>query len=398
MNPRQSLITSVIKSLRFFMILLLLATSAEAATPIKNFWPMSDVSSGINRPWWRYTWTNGEAFTFPFNWICTTGAQQDTLTYLSRNDHAFAPPRTQVVVNMTKENICGYWSPTTGRHLRWYSEGWKEAKGSENVHGDILNFLSFRGWTLWERDTSVNTGLFNTLLYPGISPSYVIAGGTGDYIAGSMARQRHLKKGVLGTRVAAERKFPTYGIVPDESVKLKLRLTSGHPELGPNFLQQYDFGHWYNRGNVNGVTYHGCGPVADITTASATCEGEPVGNIKAVWRLRTIPSDYKYIDKLGNSHDVIYSGFAEGIDGDAIVCEEWFFAEDIGPIAMAQYPITTTVGQCLDKLALAHGGVSDPEGYYANPDTRERIIGFQWLEDYCLDNCWVGETSAPPTP
>lgn len=382
---------------------------AEAQVVEQDFWPMDDVSD-LNRPWWRFRWTNGGNYpqdkcAVDFTRHCTKGEQQDGLIYLSTNQHAFEPPRTQTVVNVVKEDFCGYWSPTTDRQLRWYAEGWKEAMATEEA-GETLSFLSFRGWTEWTMGEQ-NTGIYTTSLYPPMPDAdFVVDGAIGAYREKTMARQVHLENNVWS---GAEDKFPTYTAVPDESLPLELQITSGQAELGGNFFEQHDGTSWQPRGtDIQNLTYHGCNAVLEdgdegMATASATCMSgsdiDPGG--LAVWRLSTRPTSYQF-----NGHDVIYVAYAEGpeaadvpgVPGGTVVCEEWFFAENVGPIAIAQLPIMDSVQQCIDELAMSNGGLADPQAYYQSQATLDRIIGYQWLEDYCHDFCWVGDTNEAPTP
>ncbi|MEM7352555.1 MAG: hypothetical protein AAF657_17275 [Acidobacteriota bacterium] len=392
-------------------LLLVLAAEAAAVPPTQDFWPMNEVSSGVNRPWWHFKWTNGGTYPPDSDIECPAGDVQDTLTYLSLNNHAF-DPRSHTVVNMVKEGRCAYWAPTGNQeseaHLRWYTEGWQEALASANSAGETLNFISFRGWTIWERDTSVNnnTATYHSPLSSGMAEDYVIEGATGSYRPNTVARQRHLIGNDPTSRLLAEAQFPTYAVVPDESLRLRLQLTSGQPDLGPIRFQQHDGSAWQDRGNVANLTYRGCpgvtgGPGA-IATLSPYCDGEPVSPThEAVWRLWTRPTDYKYEDKDGIEREVIYTAYVEGIEGiedQKMVCEEWFFAEGVGPIAIAELPATASIADCFEQLAMSNCGLDDPYAYYNSSATQDRIIGFQWLEDYCLDNCWVGNTNSPPTP
>ncbi|MCG8455537.1 MAG: hypothetical protein MI919_04585 [Holophagales bacterium] len=395
----------------------LLGGAVEAQVPYQNFWPFpTPTELGSANHWWKFTWTNGGSH---YNGSCAQGVSQNTLTYLDNNELAFNGD-DRVVVRFIKDDDCAYWAPGKDWALKWYGRGWQEATGTDDGLGDTLNFLSFRGWSVWQPTPDKVTQAYKFPPALGGTPFHQIEQGFDGYLDNTGVTQIHLEDGNEGTRAAAEARMPAYTLVADEALNLDLIVSS----IASNTSLTQD---GTNRGNLSGdpgsgldpVTYHGCPAFAtinDLNSGTAACESPAAPGAEENWRLYVRETQYLFEGK-----PVVYAGFAEGTEGyerdqngDLIldpqgnpiplklVCEEWFLAKDVGPIAVAQLPLTTSVAGCLAQLALndCNGdGVGDgfdtddfssPEDYYQN--ILPRIQGYKVLDDRCASsNCSIYE-------
>ncbi|MCC6559245.1 MAG: hypothetical protein IT372_40480 [Polyangiaceae bacterium] len=362
------------------------AASELGVAPASNYWPLPSESitwadeQEERAYWWKLLWTRGSQRWDPNDdpAACPAGAQHSVLMSAVRMADGAFNATPLISVNMLKQHPCAYWYPRAGtdRALRWYSLGYRAASGIQ-VGGQSVNFLSFRGWSVWDQEhggSTVHSGNGTESLASRFS--YTFRDGF---------RIQNWSNGAI-----EEGRMPPYAVVPDRAVNVDITVAAaGTSARNPD-------GTLYPGSTLNTgapiepryCRYSASGGWSDLRFTPDDCSGSPGGQAtsgKWVMVNRSTTASYA-------GSPVVYVGFWEDGDvaGDALgVCEEWWFAKDVGPVYLVQHP-PADLATCRQQLAINHSlypglvAIHTPSLYVQSPLTLQRSIGTMSLQKHCV--------------
>jgi hypothetical protein len=331
-------------------------------SPQHHYWPLPPAGKIY---WWTYLWADG------FNYRCTGPLPAGKMALVAQNLHDGAfrsnqPGVEQLIsISFFKSIDCSYWSPNRGEILRWYCRGYR---GWHNGSTLIANILSFRGHSRWCMDRSGNTILKRGTL----NADFINGRYTGESATDPNLNVTYPAPPlVLGTRYgdvffnsepAYANTLPPYPVVPDRPLNLDVTVSTFYRNIGTGRQ-----GWWDTRQ---------CDP------SGRPCVGVDSGTTWFVsWK--EVPG-YTYQGK-----KVHYAGFCEpGLQSTTVgPTEEWWFAEDIGPIYVIAYPFSTLA----QSKALLYGTSVYPNpSLDQSPETHiqrrlNTMIGFHTLTGFSID-------------
>jgi hypothetical protein len=270
-----------------------------------------------------------------------------------------------ISISFFKAVDCTYWYPNRNESLRWYCRGYRPWHQGNNL---VANILSFRGHSRWCTDRSGNTifkrGAANAEFINGRytvatcsdpntnvshpSPPLVVGTRYGDVFTN--ANPPHAST------------IPPYAVLPDRPLNLDVTATTFYRDIGSGRQ-----GWWDTRQ---------CDP------SGRPCVGVDRGLTWFVsWK--EVPG-YTYAGK-----KVQYAGFCEpGLQPTTIgATEEWWFAEDIGPIYIIAYPFSTLAQS---RLLLYGTSVYPNPGLDQTPEAHiqrrlDSMVGYLSLTSRCID-------------
>jgi hypothetical protein len=301
--------------------------------PQNHVWPLPSVGQEY---WWVFEWAGDSSCTGKKVGIWATHFEGSS----QKGDGAFQR-EDLISINFLKDAACAYWGPGTDHLFRWYSRGFVQVSdGVQDIKtgGMVDSFLSFRGHSEWCPDRGLNN------LFKDGSTTHFTINGVYTYTCANGAHS--FQKGYRYGRYDGEY-MALYASVPDRPFTANtLRLDSS---VGPNA----------NRLRFPGGS-QGWSDLRQCSPTAATCAGSTVLE-DAAWFVtwRAIPtSEYTFHGK-----QVQYAGFSETAaeSGSIGACEEWWFAEDIGPIYLIKYP-RENLANCMAKL-----NGTDLRGFLSNP-------------------------------
>jgi hypothetical protein len=309
-------------------------------------WPQNPVSY-----WWRYFWADG---------VCSPYGplpkKSVVLTANRFNDGAFQG-EPLISVNFFKEDRCSYWGAQLDDPiLRWYARGYVPAPNAA-----LGTFLSFRGATAWCCDRNAGSTQFKR----GGHNRYSV---TQRYTFRCPPPDNGNALKFLAIRYHGNANYPSEPLVPNMPLDRTISELFIYDVLG-----ERDSG-WNNVRN--------CAPTGSNCNA--------VRSVAVQWTVvwRAIPMErYTYQGK-----QVQYAGIVETEPGQPGQCEDWWFAEDIGPIFIISYPNATLqfaldhylYGTAPDGLA---SGNYDPETHAQRHQTgRNQMQGYLALQERCTDS------------
>jgi hypothetical protein len=314
-----------------------------------TFWPLPAAGSG-NVFWWVYDWkygsfSDGTAATCP-----DTTARKVGISARYYNDGAFNG-QSLLAINFFKDHRCTYWDPGREAILRWYAQGMTSSattifdlEGSQNRSSV---FLSFRGDSRWLPDRAQQTNFRDA--------SGVVSYNINGRYAATVGGQHAFVGGYSYSFVDGD--FPVYGVLPDRPISADVVIT-----------RQTVAGRIDDAGRYCSYPAGADGWLAERNTPT-TCTA--AADVKWALYLRKTSMTYQ-------GKQVLYAGYSETPDSGGIgACEEWWFAQDIGPIRLGVYP-TADWTTCKSRLAgtSAGGNVNDPAAHFQSRKSSMR----GWLE------------------
>lgn len=362
--------------------------AALGVTPASNFWPLPSENivwadeQEERAYWWKFRWTRGDQRWHPADppGACPPGAQHDMFMSAVRMADGAYSGAPMISINMLKQSPCAYWYPRAGvdRGLRWYTKGFLPASGLQ-VNGQTVQFLSFRGWSEWSQRT-------HDTVHSGNETAEVLGKGF-DYAYTGGARIWN----VAGC-ASAEDRMPPYAVVPDRPVDVDIVIAASetsakrpdgtpYPSSTLNTDPPIDARYCWYSASANGWS--------DLRSSVEQGSHCPGGAKAGKWVMHVRSTQATHLGK-----PIVYVGFWEqttDTPGGVGVCEEWWFAKDIGPVYLVQYPLSTR-SACKQNLAISNTiyppvnvrGYQDPANYVSYPDTLGRAVGSMALEKHCV--------------
>jgi len=287
------------------------ATRSYAETTA--FWPLPPSGSTY---WWMYDWHKG-----PFSGCSGSDPKKVGIAAGRLNDQAFHNDTGLISFSFFKDDACAYWGPGKDEILRWYSRGYQPSQLAA-VPG---SFLSFRGDSRWLVDrTGATQFVQGGLILDSVNGRYTASlGGTFPFDGGTRYQW---------SNGLADSQFPSYAVLPDamrtgdvvvsrdpgRRVPSNLAVAPVYCSyLGQNPTDAQRQQAWANERN----TPDACTPV------------------NAGFAIFMRSTTYRY-----QGHAVQYVGYSEWAEdasgpraNGAGACEEWWYAQDVGPIAVVSY-------------------------------------------------------------
>lgn len=331
--------------------------------PQHQYWPLPPAGQTY---WWTYLWSDG-------NYYPCTGPLPAGVVGLAAqnlNDGAFRSNRVGyeklISLSFFKAIDCTYWFPGQAEILRWYARGYRSWQNGQDL---VANILSFRGHSRWCVDRGGQTGFDRgTRTETSINGRYTVASCTDPntnvtYPSPPLVSGTRYGLSFANGSPSYANVMPPYPIVPDRPLNLDVTATTTY------------------RTTANGE--QGWRDARDCNPSGEPCLGTDQGITWFVsWK--EVPG-YTYAGK-----KVQYAGFSEtGLRNDAIgPCEEWWFAEDIGPIYVIIYPFSTLAQA---KTLLYGTSVYPNQSLDQTPEAHMRrrqnsMVGSLFLTASCLDN------------
>lgn len=367
------------------------ATPANTLDSPVTLWPTPGQGSSVPF-WWSYKWNDG-----PISFCARDGATRNTAIvaqYL--NDGAYSNDASLLSFSFFKDDPCAYWGPNDNTLLRWYAKKMVNSNtriydsDPSNTDNFADQFFSFRGASIWRpyrggasatgiSDSSrTTTNLYNAsnALVRQIKGRYAVningaftydGGYTYTYNNGDNAQvpnffifpNRKIEKDIVLTRNAASRTTP---------------VTSG-----PKYYR-----YWTNDWNLQ---------------KSGAVPPTVYDNKSYVAYMRK--TSVSWCESTNACKPVYYVAYSETNDDPSVgpvgtgACEEWWYAQDIGPIYISAYGYPgdasrpksglLTTAECknaiaLNKTVFTGAGVARyidfPEQYFStNPSN---LLG--WLK------------------
>ena len=340
--------------------LLSLAHGFAAPQPFSGpFWNLASQATGPwDQYWWLFDWRDGGKST------CAPGHAKYQMAFVSRaeKDGAYGDDHS-ASIEIYKQAACTYWYLDNDQVLRWYAKGYDAPAAALTNISAGTRFLAFDGWSQWKRDPT------STLTLSDGKRRFDLAGA-------GMSSGMGPEAWVYGTRCdQATRKVPTYMTVPDAPVTADVIVSRKNPAA-----------------TVDDAN-HNCGvgseAAFDSPNWAAACTFVPD------WQWAAI---YRSGGNWSGGQKLQYVGYSETADGDASAvgaCEEWWFAEGLGVVAIAKFPMLTYAG-CRAVLA----GTA-PRGRPDSPDAQfaaygDQMAGMAVLVDSCADDPTQCEACAWP--
>lgn len=367
------------------------STSAVLARPANTLdtpvtlWPTP--GSAGTKFWWSYRWYDGPRRQCPNDGrVRNVAIVADYLNDGAYNDSSL------LSLSFFKDDPCTYWWSNNNGILRWYSKRmvnsntWIYDSDPYNPDNYVNQFFSFRGlsmWTPYRGGASVTgisdpsrttTDLYNASngLVRQISGRYAVnidgvftynGGYTYTYNDGDNAQ-------IPNYPIFGNRKIDRDIVLSRNSSYRTTPVTSGYVQ------KRYFSGDWnLQRSGTTPSTSYDKADIKYMRKTSFTWEGKPVYYVAYM--------------ELGDSSSTGPSG--EGS------CEEWWYAQDIGPIYIAAYndgdstPGLLSRSTCENSIALNktfYNGVglvsyiNNPEGYFAtNP---QNLVGYIKQDARCI--------------
>lgn len=371
------------------------AIPTSGLRPAMDFWPLRP---GDEQSWWRYSWTNG-----PNNTLCNSSAKELYIAADRLDDGAFDPLSNGtdlISFNFFKSDKCIYPGVGSDTLLRWYSRGFVNSStrinDTVNAGNFSQKFLSFRGASFWETDRSGSTRFGQA---DGTTRSVngrfaVNLNRRFTYVDGFKFSYTDRNNPTLDTPLD-DRQVPNYMVLPDRSLHADVILT----RQGDRTPSNIDSAPLYFRYNPDRFLKD----IPEVNDRRIAAWNEMrhslnTGGVAARWAMYMRPTSFKWEGK-----EVLYVGFSETNEsnppGGVGACEEWWFAQDIGPVYIAVYP-DATPQQCrngylaVDKEVFTGVAVvpaiDNPELYFGS-GAASALIGYVKQTERCVhtSNCKV---------
>jgi hypothetical protein len=331
--------------------------------PKTTFWPLPSAGSG-QVYWWVYSWKYGAYLDSPPTAAnCPDQAPMKVgVSARYYNDGAFLNDTSLIAINYFKDHACTYRDPGREAILRWYSRGFQPSATTVVDHEGSANysasFLSFRGDGRWMPDRSLQTEFRDA------------SGATKQTVNGRYAPTVNSQHAYIDgfSYSFADGDFPVYGTLPDRPLSADVVVTR---QSVPGQIDDEGIYCRYAAGQSGW----------DAQRYQLTnCTTYP----PVKWAVYFRRTSFTYQGK-----QVQYVGYSETPDaGGAGACEEWWFAEDIGPIYIAKYRPQDWAA-CKQVLAAtsAGGQVSNPAAHFQQ--RMPQLRGWLELLESCLQSCDV---------
>jgi len=339
--------------LRSFVLVALCASTALGL----DFFPLPAVSSNTTF-WWILKWTDGTQSSCPPN-----ASKPLHMATVAQNLHDGALGAELITIQNFKDEPCMYWGPNDDEILRWYTLGYQPSKvpiqllNSQSVVRDV-KFLAFAGDAGFVTDHDKDLVIERKER----DEAWRVNGGYKDDLGSSFTG---------GYRYEMTRgEFPRYGIVPDQQLTANAIITQ-YDNLVP--------------GRVDEIAKY-CGYPAtpsgwqQLRLNATDCVVRHVE--KWALYMRAVTS-FQF-----HGRAVQYVGYSETDDNTTVLgagCEEWWYADGIGPFLIARYPHLDAYS-CQSLLA-----GSSTNGLWERPYEylelrRPQLVGWVELIDWCLDD------------